>query len=87
MRLVQIRDGVLEVRWTWLPFWMATNPKLKEKLEEEMRDAISMGGVSESEPDLDSLHDYVVRRLQEMFPTHPGLGELVDGLKYVQEPV
>lgn len=87
MRLVQIRDGVLEVRWTWLPFWLATNPKLKEKLEEEMRDAIRLGGLSENEPDLDSMHNYVAKRLQEMFPSHPGLAELLDGLKYVQEPV
>ena len=86
MRLVQMRDDVLEVRWTWLPFWLATIPKLKELLEDEMRDAIHMGGVTESEPDLDALHDYVVRRLQEMFTGHQGLAEFLDSLKFVQEP-
>lgn len=83
MRLVHERDGVIEVRWTWLPFWMATNPKLKEVLEREMRDLGLINGITNSDADLDAMHDFVVTRLHQLWPT-PGLAEFLDGLKYVQ---
>jgi hypothetical protein len=85
VRLVQDQDGVLEISWTWLPFWLAVNPKLKEQVEREMRDGCLMGGVTNSEEDMDALHDFVVMRLQELFPSYGGLSEYLDGLKYVQE--
>jgi hypothetical protein len=86
MRLVQLRDGALEIRWTWLPYWLAVNPKLKTLVEREMRDAALLGGVTTSEADLDGLHDFVLRRLSALFPAFPGLREHLDGLRLVKEP-
>ena len=86
MRLVQVRDGVLEVRWTWMPFWLAVNPKMKQDLEQKVHDGVLMSGVSASEADLDALHDFLIQHLQGMFPSHQGLAEYLDGLKYVVEP-
>ena len=87
MRLVQDNHGSLEITWTWLPFWLATNPMLKEQVERELRDGTLVGGVTNSTEDMDAMHNYVVRRLQELFPSHDGLAEYLDGLKYVREPV
>jgi len=86
VRLVQMRDGALEIRWTWLPYWLAVNPKLKLLVEREMRDACLLGGVTTSERDLDALHDFVVRRLGALFPAFKGLDWYLNSLKGVEEP-
>ena len=86
MRLVQDNQGSLEITWTWLPFWLATNPALKEQVERELRDGCLMGGVTNTPEDMDAMHDFVVRRLQELFPSHDGLAEYLDGLKFIREP-
>jgi len=86
MRLVQIRDGALEIRWTWLPYWLAVNPALKTTLEREMRDNVLLGGVTTSEADLDALHRFVMRRLGALFPAFPGLEGYLDGLQGITEP-
>jgi len=87
VKFVQDNDGCLEITWSWLPFWLAVNPKLKEQVERELRDGVLMGGVTNSPEDMDAMHDFVVRRLQELFPSHVGLAEYLDGLKYVREAV
>lgn len=86
MRIIQLQDGVLEVRWTWLPFWMAANPALKQLIDDELKDACLLNAVTGSEEDLDALHRYCCRRLQERFPAFPGLGRYLDALTTVQEP-
>lgn len=86
MRLVQLRDGALEIRWTWLPYWLAVNPKLKLLVEREMRDACLLGGVTTSDADLDALHEFVVQRLGALFPAFVGLQAYLSGLKVVEEP-
>ena len=86
MRLVQIRDEALEVRWTWLPYWLAVNPKLKAEVEREMRDAVLLGGVTTSPEDLDGLHSFVRDRLCRLFPAFPGLSQYLDALRAVEEP-
>lgn len=85
MRLVQERDGVVEITWTWLPFWLATNPVLKSQIEEELHTAVFLGGVTASDKDLDAAHDFVVKRFTEVFPGFSGLGTFLDGLKYIEQ--
>ncbi len=80
MKFIELIDGAFEIRWTWLPFWLATNPKLKTTLEGEMKAIIALNGVQDSEGDLELLHKHVVRRLQEMFPEMKGLDAFLDGL-------
>ena len=86
MRLVQIRGGQLELRWTWLPYWLAVNPKMKSELERELRDAVLLGGVTTSEKDLDALHAFARRRIEKTFPGFPGIGAYLDGLLQLEEP-
>jgi len=85
MRLVQERDGVVEITWTWLPFWLATNPALKSTIEEELHTAVFLGGLTPSDADLDAAHDFVVRRFTEIFPGFSGLREFLDGLRQIQQ--
>ena len=81
MKFVEIVDGAFEVRWTWLPFWLATNPKLKQSLEGEMKTLVALNGVTNSPEDLALLHRHVVSRLQAMFPSMTGLDAFLDGLQ------
>lgn len=84
MRIVELIDGAFEIRWTWLPFWLATNPKLRISLEGELTSIIAMSGLTDSEADLDALHAHVVRRLQELFPGITGLDAFLDGMKAIE---
>jgi|GEM_PF-6268602 len=86
MRLVQHRDSVLEIRWTWLPYWLAVNPKLKNLVERRLRDRVVLLGVTSSSEDLDAMHRYVVAALCSLFPAFPGLDTYLDALKAIQEP-
>lgn len=82
-RFVEIVDGAFEIRWTWLPYWIATNPKLKTALEGEMKTIVALNGVRDTDEDLELLHDHVVRRLQELFPAMVGLDQYLHALKHV----
>lgn len=86
MRLVHIREGALEIRWTWLPYWLAVNPRLATLVERELHDAVLLCGATTSEADLDAMHRWVARRLSALFPAFPGLQEHLDSLRLVAEP-
>jgi flagellar biosynthesis/type III secretory pathway chaperone len=83
MKLVEAVGGAFEVRWTWLPFWLATNPKLKTVLEVEMKTLVALNGVTDSEEDLLAMHRHVARRLQELFPEFTGLQAYLESLETV----
>lgn len=84
MRIVELIDGAFELRWTWLPFWLATNPKLKHVLEGELKALVALNGVTASEADLEAMHRHVLVRLKTMFPDVTGLDAYLDGLRGVE---
>jgi hypothetical protein len=84
LRIIDLIDGSFEIRWMWLPFWLATHVKLKTNLELELRTLIAMNAITDTEEDLDALHRHVVRRIQETFPAFPGLGAHLDGLLLIE---
>jgi hypothetical protein len=84
MRIVDLIDGAFEVRWMWLPLWLAANPNIKNRLELELRTLVALNGVTDTEEDLDALHRHVVRRFQELFPGFPGLGTFLDGMRTIE---
>jgi hypothetical protein len=86
MKLVQVQHGVLEIRWPWLPFWLAVNPRMKTELEQQLQTGVLLGGITDSLEDEQLLHDWLCRRLAEMFPDHRGLGLYLDAVKYIEEP-
>jgi hypothetical protein len=83
VRLVHLHGGELQVRWTWLPCWMALNPKTKEVVGREMRDLALLNGLTTRDEDLDRLHDWVRDRFCGLFPAFSGLGEYLDALSAV----
>jgi hypothetical protein len=84
MYIVELIDGAFEIRWTWLPFWIAMNPKLKMQLEGEMKTIVALNGVTDSSEDLEKMHRHVVRRLCEMFPEFDGLSSYLNALQLVR---
>jgi hypothetical protein len=85
VRLVEIIDGALELRWTWLPYWLATNGRLKKELDEEVRDAALLNAMLASPEHLNGLHAFVCRRIQARFPQMHGLGEALSALAAVDD--
>lgn len=91
MRLVQLHivdpDNpvpALEIRWTWLPFWLATNPKLQQDVGRLFQDAVLLNGVTPSDDDLDGLHRLVSRLIQRAFPAFDGLDQFLRGLEVIE---
>lgn len=86
MRLVELIDGAVELRWTWLPYWLGANSRLRAELETELRDIALLNGLTESDEDLDALNRTFCRRIQARFPAFPGLGAALSALSGVQGP-
>lgn len=86
MRLVELIDGAVELRWTWLPYWLGANQRLRTELEAELRDVALLNGLTESPTDLDALSRTLCRRIQARFPGFPGLGDALTALSVVQGP-
>ena len=76
MRLVEYIDGSLEIRWTWLPYWLAANTRLKTDLEREL--------VATNLTNPDQLHDALCRALQDRFPGFRGLSTALQALRLIQ---
>ncbi len=85
MRLVQINDGKLELRWTWLPYWIAVGPALQTEIESLMKDAVIINGMPPTAASLDSISRFVCKALAKRFAI-PGLGEYLQAIERVQEP-
>jgi hypothetical protein len=86
VRLVELIDGAVELRWTWLPYWLGANAKLRTELEAELRDIALLNGLTESPEDLDALNRTLCRRIQARFPAFQGLGAALGALSGVQGP-
>lgn len=84
MRLVTFVDGALELRWTWLPYWLATNGRLKAEIEKELQAFVLEHQLTTSDRDLDTIHEFVCTRLQARFPGFEGLGGALLGFRDVR---
>lgn len=84
MHLVILNEGRLEVRWTWLPYWLAAGPALSRDVERLMNDVVIMNGMPPTEESLGRISTFVVNTIVQRFPI-PGLREYIDGIRHVQE--
>ncbi len=84
MRIVHMHEGRLEIRWTWLPLWLASNPKLKAEIERQIRDAVLVNGLTTSDRDLNALHRYTIKLFARTFPI-AGLDRYLDALRQIPE--
>ena len=83
MTFVEIIDGALELRWTWLPYWLATNGKLKQEIEDELRAAVSSNLLTDDPARMAELHSLVCKRIQERFPEMLGLEDALKAFERV----
>lgn len=84
MRLVELQEGRLELRWTWLPYWLAAGPALHTEIEALMRDVIIMNGMPPTEESLDRIEQFVIRAIDRRFGI-AGLAQYLGALRYVRE--
>jgi hypothetical protein len=84
VRFVDFVDGRLEMRWTWLPFWLAAGPALHDELEVMIRDIVVLNGLPVTDDSLDRIHDLVVRLIARRFRIG-GLGEYLAAVRHVRE--
>lgn len=72
MRLLTF-EGKLspKVRWTWLPYWLGSNARLRQELESELRDIMLLTGRTEEQAE--ALDAILIRRIQARFPALKGL--------------
>jgi hypothetical protein len=84
MRLVELQEGRLELRWTWLPYWLAAGPSLHTEIETLMRDVIIVNGMPPTEDSLDKIEQFVIRAIDRRFNI-AGLAQYLKALRYVRE--
>lgn len=80
MRWVVEAEGRLEVRWTWLPMWIAMNQPLIAQLQS----IVDAHGGGTDDAALDTLNMKILLALTDKFPSLPGLGLFLAGLKEVE---
>jgi hypothetical protein len=84
MRFAELIDGALEIRWTWLPYWIAINPALIREVEEEVFDAVKLNGATNSASDMNALHKLTCEAIGRRLPTFTGLSVFLEGLAQVR---
>ena len=84
MRLVVVVDGAPELRWTWLPYWLAQSPALKRDVERLIQDAVVLNSVELTEEGLDRLSEFACKVLCRRFKI-PALHTLLSAMAEAQE--
>lgn len=83
MRAVILTDpGTLELNWMWLPTWIGMNTRLKQEIEREIAPLVE--GREITDQDLDQINNEVIRLILKHCPLE-GVGDYLDGLKFIQE--
>jgi len=84
MRLIQLQEGKLELRWTWLPYWLAAGPALHNEIQAVMRDAVIINGMPPTEDSVVRIESFVLKMIERRFKIE-GLRAYLDGLQHVAE--
>ena len=82
--VVRFEEGALGLNSMWLPTWIGMNTALVKELEDHL--AKSFLGHPLSRDTLDRANRSVIDLLVQKFPQLHGLGDYLDGLKFVEEP-
>lgn len=84
MRLVGFFEGRLELRWTWLPYWIAAGPILHDEIEALMRDVVIINGMLPTDDSLERIERLVLRTIERRFKIE-GLLQYLQGLRFIRE--
>lgn len=85
MRLVDLVHGKLELRWTWLPYWLSCSAIFQTDVERLMRDVVVINGLPHSEESLDKIEAFLLREVSRRFKIQ-GLDVYLRGLRSVTQP-
>jgi hypothetical protein len=85
VRLLTFEAGHPKLRWTWLPYWLGSNARLRQELESELRDIMLLTGRTEEQAD--ALEAILLRRIQARFPALDGLLAVLRSYQSVLEPI
>lgn len=84
MRLVYVnQEQQLELRWTWLPYWIVASPAFKADIERRLQDAVLLNGIVPTPDNLDLIENFVQRQICKKFGI-PGLEKYLEGLRYIE---
>jgi hypothetical protein len=84
MKLVDVENGGLIIRWMWLPFWIATNTSLIAELDDRLRDCALLNSATTDDADLDALNLVVVKHLAKRHPLKGIYSFLTTGYGHLQ---
>jgi hypothetical protein len=84
MRLVGFENGRMELRWTWLPYWLAAGPTLHSELERLIRDVVIINGMPPTEDSLVRIEAFIIKAIERRFKI-AGLAQYLQALRYVRE--
>lgn len=76
---------MLELRWTWMPYWLVVSPAFQRDVERQIQDAVLLNGLPQNDAALDRIEDFTLRCIERRFPI-PGLRAYVAALRNVEEP-
>jgi hypothetical protein len=84
MRFAELVEGRLEIRWTWLPYWLAAGPALHNELDALLRDIVVLNGMPVTDESLDHIDQLIIRLIMRRFNI-PGLDAYLGAFRYVRE--
>jgi hypothetical protein len=85
MNLVMLKDGKLDLAWTWFPYWLVVSPAMTCEVKQVLQDAILLNGVPAQQESLDALDELVIRLVTRRF-AFPGLGDYLRAMKKIEQP-
>lgn len=83
MKWVFMDKDRCELRWMWLPMFLAQNTELLKKLEEELNRRFK--GLQATERVLTEMNLFITGWLQQQLPTIRGFEKFLEGLKHIEE--
>lgn len=85
MNLVILKDGKLDLAWTWFPYWLVVSPAMSREVKLLLQDVILLNGIPACSDSLDALDDLLIRIITKRFSI-PGLGDYLRAMKRVEQP-
>lgn len=85
MNLVQLKNGKLDLAWSWFPYWLAVSPAMTHEVKQTLQDAILLNGIPARQESLNALDELLVRFIVWRFAI-PGLGDYLRAMKRIEQP-
>lgn len=84
MRLFRFDGAALELRWTWLPWWLVSSPILEAEVNVLVRDVVVLNGMPISDDTLERVERFFLKLVDRRFKI-PGLVNYLKAVRGLQE--